>query len=133
MVIGYSRMVVLALAASLPAACVERRSEQSHDQRSGDEPSDGEKAEGETPSGKGASPAPAEPKDAIRCRQHSDCPRLACGPCNPGQLVAKRRNVISCYVNPCLGNEPFCNADGLCAVHPNARKNPKVFGGDASP
>ncbi len=71
--------------------------------------------------GSAANPTPAAPQappsvDApMRCADDSECPRLACGPCQSGAPVPMIARFRSCTVNPCPGTVSVCRG-GVCVV-----------------
>ena len=63
---------------------------------------------------------PEEKDTPIVCKSDADCPRRACGPCTPGEvLMNNRRMSLSCALNPCTNSRSICGPKGLCIVHPD--------------
>ena len=58
----------------------------------------------------------------IACKRDRDCPRRACGPCKPGEVFTRRQVAVQCAVNPCTNSRSICNAQHVCAVHPDTRR-----------
>lgn len=58
---------------------------------------------------------PADPDAALTCTRDDDCPALACGPCNPGDLV-RQRHLVNCKVTPCKNSLPAVCKAGVCVA-----------------
>lgn len=65
-----------------------------------------------TPASPASLPSPDDPHS---CERDEDCPRLACGPCEPGEQVLHRFTRINCYANPCPEAVAVCR-DRVCIV-----------------
>lgn len=51
----------------------------------------------------------------IRCQNDTDCGRLVCGPCTPGEPVSVWHRMVNCTRNPCPGKVSVCQG-GICVV-----------------
>lgn len=62
-------------------------------------------------------PAPPQPSPSppVTCASDADCPRLACGPCQSGDVVTRFFTSINCMRNPCPGSTAVCRS-GVCVV-----------------
>jgi hypothetical protein len=70
---------------------------------------------------------PEEKAEPFACKSDADCPRRACGPCTPGEVVMRdSRFSLSCTVNPCTNSRSICGPKGLCIVHPDTTMTEKL-------
>lgn len=60
-------------------------------------------------------PPPPAPSPPVTCATDADCPRLACGPCQSGDVVTRFFTSINCMRNPCPGSTAVCR-NGVCVV-----------------
>ena len=64
-------------------------------------------------------PAPPPPPPGsnvpVACATDADCPRLACGPCQSGEVVTRFITSINCFRNPCPGSTAVCR-NRICVV-----------------